>query len=390
MRFSKIRWGRRPWIVGGLALWDSVTRRFTGRSASVEELDAFVRREVTRHRVPGLAVAVVVDGEVRWSRGYGYADLAQKRRVTPDTPFMLGSVSKVVTGAAVMRLVEQGRLHLDEDVNARLPFAVRSPWTDEPMTLRHLATHTSGILDSNAEYASPYVEGDSPISLRDFLQGYLTPGGRWYDPRGNFASASPGQSFRYSNVGVALSALMVETTAERPFDRFTEEQLFEPLGLTRTHWFLRDFSERDAPATPYDERGRPLAQYGYPTYPDGQLRSSANDLGRILAAFMNGGELGGRRILQARTVRTMLTPQVPAVRNGEDEQLLFWTEKGGLIGHSGGDDGVLTLMYFDPQTRIGAVLLTNQQSEASANADRTIIRRILRDPGTVRLFRAGT
>jgi CubicO group peptidase (beta-lactamase class C family) len=274
---------------------------------------------------------------------------------------MLASVTKTFTGTALLQAWEEGKIGLDDPINTLLPFEVNNPYTEsEVITVRHLATHTSGLLDNWPVYGSLYVPGDSPIALGDFLQGYLVEGGEWYDAESNFADRMPGEEYEYSNVGAALSGYLVEATTGTPLDDYAEAHIFAPLGMTNTHWHLADYEDTSVIAVPYDADGTPLDHYGYPTWPDGQLRSSANDLGRFLAALLNGGELEGARVLSEATVAMMLTPQIP---EASTTQGWFWitdTSQGYLVAqHGGGDLGVSTLIAFSPDLNIGLVILTN-------------------------------
>jgi CubicO group peptidase (beta-lactamase class C family) len=328
-------------------------------------------RHLLTSGVSGASAAVVRPGEVVWSAGAGR--LASGADITAVTPFMLGSVSKVVTGTLVMQLIEQGLLDLDGDINRVLPFGVHLPCGGAPITLRGLASHTSGILDRNPEYASPYGPGDPQQSLADFLRSYLISGGTEYDPQGNFG---PAGTYAYSNVGVALAALAAEHRMGRSFADLCSASLFGPLGLRNTGWFLRDFADQSLIAEPRDDAGRVLPHYGYPTYPDGQLRSSAADLGRFLATVLAGGVWDRVRVLRPDTLDRMWETQHSAP---QEDQLLFWTRKQGLIGHLGGDDGVLTFLYLHPHRAVGLVLLTNQQTAEARALGRTLVREVLLD-----------
>ena len=114
---------------------------------TIEELDTFIANQVSTHEVPGASVSIVANGEVVWSQGYGLANVEKELPVTADTPFMIASISKAVAGAALMKAVEEGQFDLDDDINTLLPFAVDNPQIEgEVITLRHLATHTSGLV----------------------------------------------------------------------------------------------------------------------------------------------------------------------------------------------------------------------------------------------------
>jgi len=172
----------------------------------------------------------------------------------------------------------------------------------------------------------------------------------------------PGESYDYCNVATALAGYVVETVGTQPFDDHCDAEIFAPLSMDDTGWHLADFDPDDV-AMPYRNTPSGFVAYGhfgYPDYPDGQLRTSAADLGRFLAAISSGGELDGGRILEAGTVEELLTAQVPEV---DATQYVYWyatTVVGrSVIGHNGGDNGVATEMYFDPETGVGVVVLAN-------------------------------
>jgi CubicO group peptidase (beta-lactamase class C family) len=254
--------------------------------------------------------------------------------------------------------VEAGNLSLSADVNAYLPFPVRNPaYPDDPITLFQLLTHTSSIRDCRLTYYN--YAGDSEIALRDFCEGYLVPGGTYYD-QDDYYPFAPGVRCFYSNMGATLAALIVEEVTGTPFDAYCRGDIFAPLGMNTTSWMLADLDPRTV-AMPYryDRQADlyvPYGNYGYPDYPDGQLRTSVSQLGRFLALYMNGGSYRGVRLLEKATVTQMLTPQVDPPEAGQGLIWYWWEE---LIGHSGGDKGATTHMYFDPATGAGVIVLTN-------------------------------
>lgn len=152
-------------------------------SARTDRLHRYLKQKLADCNTPGIAVAVVRGDEVVFADGVGWADRKHGLRVTPQTPFMLASVSKTITCAGIMALVEDGRLDLDADINEYLPFEVHIPKTpDVPITMRILLTHTSAIRDRYQVWGTPwsdptlYFHGDSPIALGDFCRSYYVPG----------------------------------------------------------------------------------------------------------------------------------------------------------------------------------------------------------------------
>ena len=334
---------------------------------SLAELDARLGVLRDTSGVPALAVAVVAGppGAARtvWSHAYGVLNTQTGTPATVGSPFMLASASKLATGLAVMEAVEAGYVTLDA------PIAPPFDWGGPPtVTLRSLATHTSGVVDTDAVDAA-YAPGDAAEARDAFLAEHLGPGGD--------AFAGTAGTFAYSNTGIALAASVTEAATGTPFETFSRQRLFGPLGMTHTGWFLRDFPDTTAVASPHDASGQPLAHYGYPTWPDGQLRASVTDAARLLALLMNDGCSGGTEVLHAETVAEMLQPQVPAA---PDPQGLFVQWKRGLAGHMGGDDGVRTFVFFDPATHVGAVVLVNQDGPRATAAAVEAVRQTLRNP----------
>jgi CubicO group peptidase (beta-lactamase class C family) len=184
-------------------------------------------------------------------------------------------------------------------------------------------------------------------------------------------------TFAYSNTGIALAASLTEAATGTRFKRLSRRGLFEPLGMTHTGWFLSDFPDPTIVASPHDAQGHPLPHYGYPTWRDGQLRASVHDEAQSLALLMNGGRVGGVQLLSAATVAEMLRPQVASAR---DPQGLSVQWKRGLAGHMGGDDGVRSFVVFDPETRVGAVVLVNQDGPRATAAAVEAVGQTVRNP----------
>ena len=308
----------------GNILAGAVALLLIGAPASAQtpeaDLDAFITQSMVQGGHPGLAALLIKGGAVVWSGNYGLAQVEPAVPVTDDTLFMLASVSKTVTTVAILQLWEQGCFGLDDDVNDYLPFPVRNPhFPDVPITFRMLLTHTSSLAEHTGVFTRLYCDGDSPISLREFVEGRLVPGGQYY--ASSYGTDPPGTAFRYSNVGFALLGYLAENISGIPFDIYTRQHIFEPLGMDSTGWHLADLGSAPI-AMPYrcnenSSDGKsafvahPFGQYGYPDYPDGSLRTSARQLARFLGAIINGGELDGARILKPSTVEAMLTPVGP-------------------------------------------------------------------------------
>jgi CubicO group peptidase (beta-lactamase class C family) len=335
-------------------------------------LHRFVREQMLAALTPGIAVAVVRGDEIVWSTGAGWADIEQGIRARPDTAFMLASVSKTVTCAGIMTLVQDGVLDLDADINGYLPFEVHIPAAPHvPVTMRMLLTHTSAIRDRYSVWGTPYSDhtlyfhGDSPITLGDFEASYLVPHGSRYRRRENFYERRPGAKYSYSNIAVALGGYVAEVVSGTDFDVLCTDRILTPLGMSDSGYRLADVSTTNL-AMPYrvDHRtGTATAyfQYGYPDYPDGALRTSALHLATWLGAFINHGAFQGVRVLDRSIVAEIRRNQIPDIVSWRQGLIWYGSSPNGYfrMGHTGGDFGMSTRMFFRPDTGVGVVSLTN-------------------------------
>ncbi len=368
------------------------------RPPQIKELDSYITNFIEEDKIPGVSAAIVADGKVAWSKGYGYANLETKQPMSADTSFFeIASVSKVFTATALMIAQEQGFLSLDDDISKILatekaPFEINRPENSLPITFRHLASHTSGIVDSD-DYICSYLIGegpeeyqiavnlpeyasfgyhcpeDSPVDLEGFLAGYLDQDGIFYNVD-NFADYAPGERFQYSNIATALEGYLIGLTTGIPLDQYAKKRIFNRLGMRHTSWNYKDIDPNNI-AVPYqlsekDQKIVPFGTYSSSTWPDGALKSSADDLGRFLGAIMNYGTLNGTRILSKKSVREMLDLKTIQVADNENTTQIGIHWHAGtindrhVIGHNGGDPGVLSFLYFDPEKHVGVVLLVNR------------------------------
>jgi CubicO group peptidase (beta-lactamase class C family) len=336
-----------------------------------DELERYLRRKLVEANTPGIAVAVVREGEIVWSAGVGWADRERRIRVTSETVFQLASVSKTLTCAGIMALVEDGVIDLDADVNTYLPFEVHVPHAPSvPITMRDLLTHTSAIRDRWQVWGTPwsqptlYFHGDSPISLGDFCRSYFVHGGTRYRRRRNFYERAPGIGYAYSNLAVALAGFVAEAASGVDFDELCKQRVFAPLGMTDTGFRLADIETSNLAmpfATVSNGELKPIFHYGYPDYPDGALRTSAVHLARWLGAFMNFGAFDGARVLDESTVREIRRQQIPDLVGWRQGLIWYGQTRWGFftMGHTGGDYGESTRMFFRPDRRVGIISLTN-------------------------------
>ena len=379
-----------------------------------EELGAIAQDSA--HPLSSLSALAMRGGRVVYERHFGrrFIDATDRSRDRPAneaTLYRAASVSKVVVAIAVLRLVDQGKLALDTDIGEYLGYAVRNPhFPDAPITLRMLLTHTSSLRD-DAGYNFP-----QRVALRDVL----TPSGSAHG-KGEMwsAAAAPGRWFRYCNLGWGVIGTVVEKVTGDRFERAAHRLVLEPLGMRggfdpaalpkeriadiATLYRKRAAGDDDQPWNPQGpwipqvddySRAAPVSRAD-PSYvpgtnatlfaPQGGLRASAADLGRMLRMLANGGELDGRRVLQPAAVAEMTNLQWRREGlNGESdygvrgERFQAWglgvqvfTDKTGAalgdrlvadgtftgIGHLGDAYGLTAVVAVDPKSGDGMVVL---------------------------------
>ena len=325
------------------------------------EFDHYIKKEISKASVAGMGIAILTNDSILLSKGYGYADIHNKIPFSNNTVINIASISKTFIGVSIMHAVENNLLGLDDSVNELVPFSVINPYyPSQPITLRHLMGHRSGIKDEDNIYkASYHYGGDSPIQLGMFLEDYLSPGGKHYS-KNNFINTRPGKTFMYSNIGVGLAGHILESVSGKPLNVLTREIIFEPLDMNNTYWFLSEMMDPSKHSKLYkiEKNTNTLIEielYGLTTYPDGGLRTTISDLSNYLLWIMNKGSFKGRSIIGSSSVLEMLTSDY------SNSYAKFW-EVGEKIGHGGWDPGVTTGMYYYPEENLGIIIFINSSS----------------------------
>jgi CubicO group peptidase (beta-lactamase class C family) len=346
---------------------DIVNKRYESHIARYDSasLDSFIRAYMDTAHIPGLATWCFKNGQVIWQQCYGYANLEDSIEVADTTLFSLASISKTITGTAIMQLWERGLFGLDDDINDYLPFSVRCPaYPNSAITFRMLMTHTSSIHDNSSIINPLWVAwGDSPIPLGIFLQEYLVPGGYYYSPA-NFISWVPGAQYEYSNVAIGLLGYLVEAI-EDSLPVHCQDSIFNPLSMYETSWFLANLDTNNL-ARAYHWTGSSYNRrpwWGGPFYPCCQLKSSVTELARYLTAIVQNGMIDTVRILDSTTVELILSQQFEV---GTAWWIgLVWHHVGWYFSsrwvwlHNGAGDGVDTFMGFCPEENSAVVTLAN-------------------------------
>ncbi len=324
-------------------------------------LDDLLAAEMAEKHVPGVMVSVVQDGKLLLAKGYGYADLEGQVPVDPErTLFRVASLSKLFTWTAIMQLMEQGRLSLDTDINEYLDFDIPASFP-QPITLRHLLSHTAGFEDIGLSNFKLQVDEMTPLGdwLRSNLPARVFP---------------PGEVIAYSNYGAALAGYIVERASGLPFDDYVEQNVFVPLGMARST-FRQPLPENLAAdmAKGYNYTGGQYVEGSFVfdvPYPAGAMTASAADMARFMVAHLQNGELDGRRILQEDTalqMHTRLYAPDPRLDAGMAHGFFDNTVNGQRILYHGGN--LVTFnsgLYLIPEHNVGIFISTNGTSGATA------------------------
>lgn len=356
-------------------------------------LDAYVRRHAVRDGLPGVAVVVVRNGQIAYETGVGTGRGGAP--ITAETPFMISSLSKAVTGLAVMRLVEDGRLKLDAPVTRYLPDVVIGVTEAQrrqaaSITVRHLLHHRSGLAVSTS-FVAPPANRPGCAPCLDHVP----------------LSAEPGTRFAYTNLNYALLGRVLEGATGESYRTVLHDEVGDPLGM-QALFAQKAAAERAGLAPPHQfwfgvpVRSRGLALDTSAT-PAGLLAASAKDLGRVLAMIqadgVSGSVPGGRRVLKPASVDTLLAPW-PRAPTGYamgwgvgfwDGRLWDWELWGGgerIYRHGGMLGGYSAFMATVPGRDVGVVVLVNVNSAVAFPARNRLAYGVLRlatgeNPGPV-------
>lgn len=336
----------------------------------------------------GLGAAVVDTSGIRYAHGFGFADKEKEIPYTENSIQTIASISKTFIGISLLKAQEMGYLNLDDPVNKYLPFEVFNPkHPDKPITLRQLSCHTSSIQDTDTYDERSYVlrksisEDDKEkleanenfndpaqaVSMDEFFKRVLTREGLWYS-EDVYLDSEPGTKFEYSNVAAALTAYALEQATQSDYREFTRKHILEPLEMNDSGWGF-DKVNMDQYSVLYSENQTPYPLYRLITYPDGGLISSVSDLGKYLNELINGYN-GKGTILTPQSYEELFQPQLgdsyfeerdpDNPYNDEYDMGIFMGISGqGNIGHTGGDPGVSTFMFFNEESLTGQVVFLN-------------------------------
>lgn len=348
-----------PPLVAIVALLGSLHAQSPAPSSAAPAVDQRFDRVATalEHKmqelgVPGAALGILADGEVR-TRAFGVTNIDHPLPVTADTLFQIGSISKTFTGTAIMRLVEQGKLRLEDPVRTHLPaFSVKDAEASARVTVRDTLTHMSG-------WEGDYF--DDPSSGDDALQRIVERMSMLEQ------TARVGEMWGYNNSGFYLAGRIIEVVTGKPFERALRELVLDPIGIERAYYFpaevmTRRFvvghgttKDRTSVLTPWPVPRAANAAGGISTDVGSMLRYAAFHMG-------DGTSAGGARVLSPASVRYMRSAIVPKAGTDQHMGLTWHVSQAGsfaVADHGGGTIGQISLLRLVPERRFAIAVVTN-------------------------------
>jgi len=328
-------------------------------------IERFILEKISETRIPGLSIAVVKDNEVIYRNGFGYRDLKRAEPITPRTLFGIGSVTKSFTALAILKLVEEDKISLDDSIEHYVPLKIR-PFGEE-ITIHHLLTHSSGI--PALAYAEAFIRSFLgidhcwlPICKPEDVITFMSDAQEWVE-------AKPGEKFFYLNEGYVLLGYIISKVSGMRYEDFVREKILKPLKMNRSYFFKEEVEKDGNWATPYmiDKEGRHIpTSFPFGITADGGLISNVLDLSNYIMMYLNNGEFDGKRIIDRGLLKKMLTGyiKVPWQLWGGESYGYGWIITPNFHGHTVISHSGSVLVHtayvgFIPEKKLGVAILAN-------------------------------
>lgn len=366
--------------MGGLLLLLAMGTATAGsiQAQSIQELDAFIATAQEGWPVPGLAVAIVKDGETVLAKGYGVREVGGAAPVDEHTLFAIASNTKAFTAAALAMLVEEGKLSWDDPVRDHLPyFQLYNPFVSQEMRIRDILSHRSGL----GTYSGDLLWYGTGYSAEDVVRR-----ARFLEPAGPFRA-----SYGYTNLMFIAAGEIIAAASGMSWQTFIETRILDPLRMARTVTSVEDLASIENVATPHKNRTDgvfPVDWYNWDAMAAaGGIISSVSDMARWMKLRLNHGEWNGVSLFSEGsswdmwTVHTPLQLSAGARRSQPSMHFrgygLGWSLNdlhGRLIAsHGGGYDGMFSRVVLVPEEGLGIVVLTNSMTSVSTAIANTIL-----------------
>ncbi len=318
----------------------------------------FIQKEMEKHHVQGLTIALVDNQQIIWVQGFGYADVAKKVPAAPETVYPTGSIAKLFTIVAALQLAEQGKIRLDQPLQTYLPeFSIKTRFPDgDPITPRSIMTHHSGLPSDRLKG----IMSRNPIPLTNIVK----------EIKDEYVAYPPNFIFSYSNLAMRLLGTMVEKVSGQAFASYMDESVLKPIGMTHASFLLTpDIQPFLSKGYKDGRETKDFLLHDLPS-PEGPLYASATDLCRFIQMVFANGKAGGRTILKAETLLEMFQPQNKHVPLDLDFRIgLGWflndvhIKSAGLVASHGGASSLFfSQLIILPEHKLGVVVLANSST----------------------------
>lgn len=343
--------------------------------ASKDTLTSYIKKVMSSENIVGYQALVIKNGNKVFELNEGFLKSGEQNQVNENSVFMIASLVKPIYALALMRLVDRGLIDLDKPINTYLNNPIKNPnFPNVDITPRMLLSHTSGIKD-NWEVLGPIYHPESGIqdvlTINRFIEEYLRQGGMYFNQEKNFQTMPPGKFFEYSNIGYMLIGHLIEQITSLSIKELCRKEVLIPLGMEHTYWYLQEIPNHNiaSPHTLVDNNAYALAHYGYPSFPEGQIRSTTRDYSKLISVFLNKGEFNGHRYLSSNSYEEFMKVQNPGLNTyqlmawnkNEFQSEVFYAKVPRLPAHTGLEAGATSACLFDPNSKAAVVIFSNTQ-----------------------------
>ncbi len=368
-----------PTIIFSQKVTDSLTKELTKLS--------------NKNSIVGFSVAIINRDRILYAKGFGYSDKEKKKRYTKNTVQPIASISKTLVGVALMKAQEMGKLNLDDDINAYLPFKIINPYyPNSKITIRNLATHTSGLKDSRNYSKTMIIKSDfsklpketrkylssnwcrkcgnnKEMPMIDFIKNIYSPKGVWYKKK-HFLKNPTGTTYKYANNNATIAAYIIEQATGENYNDFVNIHITKPLQMKNSNWVFEESISNNRSTLYAGDISLPEMEDI--TYPDGSFVTNVIDFGNYLSAMISGYS-GNNNILDSDSYKEMMTQQI----DREFESGIFWEVDSKSIGHNGEHAGTSTYAYFNKEHLVGYILFGNTTDTKNLQGNEQEIIRVL-------------
>ncbi|MBS0624904.1 MAG: serine hydrolase [Verrucomicrobia bacterium] len=344
----------------GIFDWfNTLTPKAQRAKDTLQDFDELVEKALKEYEVPGIAIGIVVDGQVILAKGYGFRDLEKKKAVTADTIFPIGSLTKAMTCFVAGTLVDEGAMKWDELVLDLLPdFRLYDTYAYQHMTMRDLLTHRSGMPRHD------FMWYNSDLTRSELFRRL-----RYLEPASEFR-----ERYHYNNLMYFTAGYAMEEITGKSWETLVSERIFKPLGMKNSYFTLADMQKSSDYSFPYLQKDDQLVRMGFRDFtlvgPAVSINSSVNDLNRWVEMLLNHGVYKETSLINGSTLQEMFSPQVVVSGTPEHKEAFLSTYGLGWgvlsyrghysVSHDGGPDGFTTVISLLPNEGIGVVVLGNK------------------------------